>query len=92
MRRGARPAAGRLAVRLLLPPPSACLRQDRRARPPQLDAIIATLPPDATLAARITWGTMSEARRADALFVAPIAAGRATEQEVAELFQGAAKL
>ena len=29
---GSQARAGRLAVRLLLPPPSACLRQDRRAR------------------------------------------------------------
>jgi hypothetical protein len=63
---------------------------ETRARPPQLDAIIASLPDDAALAARITWATMSEARRADPLFAALIAAGHATAGQVDELFRTAA--
>jgi hypothetical protein len=60
---------------------------ETRARPPQLDAIIATLPEDAALSARITWATMSEARRADPLFTELIAAGHATPEQVDELFR-----
>ncbi len=60
---------------------------ETRARPPQLDAIIASLPDDAALAARITWATMSEARRSDPLFAALIAAGHATAEQVDELFR-----
>lgn len=65
---------------------------ETRARPPQLEAIIATLPEDAALAARITWATMSEARRADPLFTALIAAGHATAEQVDDLFWQAAGL
>lgn len=65
---------------------------ETRARPPQLEAIIATLPEDAALAARITWATMSEARRGDPLFVALIAAGNATEEQVDELFRMATRM
>jgi hypothetical protein len=65
---------------------------ETRARPPQLDAIIATLPDDAALAARITWATMSEARRADPPFSELIAAGHATAKQVDALFQAAARL
>ena len=65
---------------------------ETRARPPQLDAIIATLPKDTALAARITWATMSEARRADRLFAAFIAAGHATDAQVDELFRRATRL
>ena len=65
---------------------------ETRARPPQLEAIIATLPEDAALAARITWATMSEARRSDPLFVTLIAAGHATVEQVDELFRQADKL
>jgi hypothetical protein len=65
---------------------------ETRARPPQLDAIVATLPPDAELAARITWATMSEAKRADPLFAALIAGGHATADQVDELFRTAARL
>ncbi|WP_203075705.1 hypothetical protein [Falsiroseomonas ponticola] len=65
---------------------------ETRARPPQLDAALAALPEDAGLAARITWATMSEARRADPLFAALIAAGYATEEQVNDLFQRAARL
>jgi hypothetical protein len=61
------------------------------ARPPQLDAI-ATLPDDAALAARITWATMTEARRADPLFAALVATGHATAEQVDELFRQAARL
>jgi hypothetical protein len=64
---------------------------ETRARPPQLEAMIATLPEDAALAVRITWATMSEARRADPLFGALIAAGHATATQVDELFQTAAR-
>jgi hypothetical protein len=53
-----------------------------RARPPQLEAIIATLPEEAALAARITWATIAEARRTDPLFAALIAAGHATAEQV----------
>ncbi len=62
---------------------------ETRARPPQLEAIIATLPEDAALAARITWATMSEARRADPLFAALIAAGHATGEQMDDLFRRA---
>jgi hypothetical protein len=48
------------------------------------------MPPDAALAARITWATMSKARRTDPLFVALIAAGHATANQVDELFAQAA--
>jgi hypothetical protein len=65
---------------------------ETRARPPQLEAIIATLPDDAALAARITWATMSEARRADPLFAALIAEGHATAERVDELFRQAKML
>ena len=65
---------------------------ETRARPPQLDGIIATLPPDAALAARITWAAMSEARRADPLFAALIAAGHATAEQVDDLFREAVAL
>jgi len=65
---------------------------ETRARPPQLDAIIATLPDDAALAARITWATMSEARRSDPLFASLIAVGHATSEQVDELFLRAARL
>ncbi|WP_203075687.1 hypothetical protein [Falsiroseomonas ponticola] len=65
---------------------------ETRARPPQLDAIIATLPEDAALAARITWATMFEARRSDPLFAALITAGHATAEQVDELFRQAARL
>jgi hypothetical protein len=65
---------------------------ETRARPPQLEAIIATLPEDAALAARITWATMSEARRADPLFGALIAEGHAAAKQVDELFRTAARL
>jgi hypothetical protein len=65
---------------------------ETRARPPQLEAIIATLPEDAALAARITWATMSEARRADPLFAAVIVGGHATWDQVDELFRTAARL
>jgi hypothetical protein len=65
---------------------------ETRARPPQLEAIIGTLPEDAALAARITWATMSEARRSDPLFAALIAAGHATAEQVDELFRQAARL
>jgi hypothetical protein len=65
---------------------------ETRARPPQLDAIIATLPPDAALAARITWATMIEARRSDPLFMALIVAGHATSEQVDELFQDASRM
>jgi hypothetical protein len=65
---------------------------ESRARPPQLEAIIATLPEDAALAARITWATIAEARRGDPLFAALIAAGHATEAEVDALFRQAARL
>ena len=65
---------------------------ETRARPPQLDAIIATLPEDAALAARITWATMSEARRADPLFTELIAAGHATAEQVDKLFQMAVRM
>jgi hypothetical protein len=64
---------------------------ETRARPPQLEAILATLPEDAALAARITWATMSEARRTDPLFAALIAAGHATAEQVDELFRTAAR-
>ena len=60
---------------------------ETRARPPQLDAIIATLPEDAALAARITWATMTEARRADPLFAVLVAAGHATAEQVDDLFR-----
>jgi len=62
------------------------------ARPPQLEAIIATRPEDAALAARITWATMSEARRSDPLFAALVAAGHATAEQVDDLFWQAAEL
>jgi hypothetical protein len=39
------------------------------------------------LAARITWATMSEARRADPLFAALIAEGHATTTQVDELLR-----
>jgi hypothetical protein len=65
---------------------------ESRARPPQLEAIIATLPEDAALAARITWATIAEARRSDSLLAALIAAGYATEAEVDALFRQAAGL
>jgi hypothetical protein len=65
---------------------------ETRARPPQLDAIIATLPDDAAVAARITWATMSEARRGDTLFATLITAGHATAEQVDELFRQAARL
>jgi hypothetical protein len=65
---------------------------ETRARPPQLDAIIATLPGDSALAARITWATMSEARRTDPLFATLIGAGHATAEQVDELFTEAADL
>ena len=65
---------------------------ETRARPPQLDAIVATLPEDAALAARITWATMSEARRADPLFAAVIVGGHATWDQVDELFRTSARL
>ncbi len=65
---------------------------ETRARSPQLDAIIATLPDDAALTARITWATMSEARRADRLFAEIIAAGHASAEQVDELFRQAARL
>jgi hypothetical protein len=65
---------------------------ETRARPPQLDAIIATLHEDAALAARITWATMSEARRADPLFASLLAEGHATAEQVDELFRQAARL
>jgi hypothetical protein len=65
---------------------------EMRARPPQLDAIIATLPEDAAVAARITLATMSEERRGDPLFAALIAAGHATAEQVDELFRTAARL
>ncbi len=64
---------------------------DTRARPPQLDAIIAKLPKDTALAARITWATMSEARRGDPLLAQLIAAGHATYAQVDELFRHAAQ-
>jgi hypothetical protein len=57
------------------------------ARPPQLEAILADLPGNTELAARITWATMSEARRADPLFAALIAARHATADQVDELFR-----
>lgn len=60
---------------------------ETRARPPQLNAIIATLPEDAALAARITWATMSEARRADPLFAVLVAAGHAIAEQVDDLFR-----
>jgi hypothetical protein len=65
---------------------------ETRARPPQLDAIIATLPEDAALAARITWATMIEARRDDPLFAALVASGHAAEKQVDELFKASARL
>jgi hypothetical protein len=65
---------------------------ESRARPPQLEAIIATLPEEAALAARITWATIAEARRSDPLFATLIAAGHATEAQVDELFRQAAWL
>ena len=65
---------------------------ETRARPPQLEAIIATLPKDAALAARITWATMSEARRSDPLFATLVAAGHATAEQVEELFRTAARM
>lgn len=65
---------------------------ETRARPPQLDAIIATLPEDAALAARITWATMTEARRADPLFAAFIGAGHATDAQVDALFRTAVRI
>ncbi len=65
---------------------------EMRARPPQLDAIIATLPEDAALAARITLATMSEERRGDPLFAALITEGRATAKQVDELFRQAKML
>ena len=54
--------------------------------------IIAAMPPDAALAARITWATMSKALRTDPLFVALIAAGHATANQVNELFAQAARI
>ncbi|WP_203075697.1 hypothetical protein [Falsiroseomonas ponticola] len=65
---------------------------ETRARPAQLEAIVATLPDDAALAARITWATMSEARRSDPLVTALITAGHATAAQVDELFRRAAGL
>jgi hypothetical protein len=65
---------------------------ESRARPPQLEAIIATLPDEAALAARITWATIAEARRTDPLFATLIAAGHATEAQVDELFRQAVRL
>ena len=65
---------------------------ESRARPPQLEAIIATLPEEAALTARITWATIAEARRTDPLFAALIAAGHATEAQVDELFRQATGL
>lgn len=57
------------------------------ARPPQLEAILAELPGNTELAALMTWATMSEARRADPLFAALIAAPQATADQVDELFR-----
>ena len=65
---------------------------ESRARPPQLEAIIATLPDEAALAARITWATIAEARRTDPLFAALITVGHATVEQVDELFRMAARL
>jgi hypothetical protein len=65
---------------------------ETRARPPHLYAIIATLPEEAALAARISWATMTEARRADPLFAALIASGHATANQVDDLFRMAARL
>ena len=65
---------------------------ETRSRPPQLDAIIATLPEDAALAARITWATMTEARRGDPLLAQLIAAGHVTDAQVDALFRQAAQL
>lgn len=54
--------------------------------------MIATLPDDAALTARITWAAMSEARRADPLFAALSTAGHATAEQVDELFRVAIKV
>jgi hypothetical protein len=65
---------------------------ETRARPPRLDANIATRPEDAALAARITWATMPEARRADPLFAELIAAGHAEGEPVNKLFRQSGRL
>ncbi len=65
---------------------------ETRARPPQLEVIVATLPLDAALAARITWATMPEARRADPLFAVLVGAGHATAEQVDAPFWRAVRL
>lgn len=65
---------------------------ETRARPPQLDAILAALPAEQALTAKITWATMSEVLRTDPLFSMLIAADFATAPQLDDLFTTAATL
>jgi hypothetical protein len=60
---------------------------EMRARPAALDEVIATLPAaDATIA-KITWASMSVALRSDSMFSLLVSAGKATEEQVDDVFR-----
>ncbi len=73
-------------------PEQALASAGTHARPPQINAIIVTLPADAAAAARITWATMTEARRANPLFGALIATRNLAPEQLDALFRQAARL
>jgi hypothetical protein len=60
--------------------------------PAAIDAAFAQLPPEQSLAARITWATMTVVERDHPLVQAVIDARLATAEQVDALFQAAAKL
>ncbi len=59
---------------------------ENRSRPPQFEAVIASLPPNEAAAARITWATMTTILRNDPLLSALVLAGQATDEQIDDLF------
>jgi hypothetical protein len=60
--------------------------------PAAIDTVFAKLPPEQTLAARITWATMTQVERDHPLVQAIIDAQIASAEQVDALFRAAAKL
>ncbi len=70
----------------------ALLAAETRARPPALEAVIASLSPSDALEAKITWATMTEAQRNHRLFAALVATGTPTAEQIDDVFRLAATL
>ncbi len=60
---------------------------ETRARPQQLETIIAAMSFQDGMMARITWATMTNALRTDPLFAALVAANIATDEQIDALFE-----